>query len=807
MIWRWFWREWRSPSLLIVWLALTLSVACVLALGNISDRLTTALTQQGRDFIAGDGVLRAAHPVPEAWLQQAKQQGLQVSRQLAFTTMTYANDRPQLAQVKATDAAYPLYGNLETRPANLKPHVGQVLVAPQLLALLNLQLGDLLEVGDASLRISGEILQEPDAGFNPFQVAPKVIIHLADVERTGAVQPGSRLTYRYMFAGSPAQLTRFQQQLEPLLQADQRWYGPENSASLGRSLQRSQQFLRLSALLTLLLSAAAVTVAMTHYCRTRHELIAILKTLGAQRHTISKLIIGQWLLLLLLAALTGSLVGLAFEALLVQMLLPVLPRALPAAGLWPWLWALGALVTISSLVGVRPFRQLLATQPLRVLRQNTVANVWPLRYFLPLIFLTVLLLLLAVIGANPLLWANFAAIVLLALLLASFGWGTLQLLRRLRLKNLAIRLAVSRLLHQPGHTLSQLAAFSLSFMLLALLLLLRGDLLSRWQQQLPADSPNYFLLNISSEQIPPLTAFLQQHQIKLQTFYPVVRARLTEINQQPATQRAAELPAGAEALTRELNLTWLAELPAHNPLLAGHWPPANGEVSIDQGLAQRLQLKLGDQLTFTTPSQQFSAKISSLRQVDWESLRPNFYFIFPPSVLEQQPQSWLTSFRHSTDNSLLVELHRLFPTISQLDIGAILQQLDQVLQQVSRALALMVLLVVVCGLLLLMAQVQVGMRQRQQELVVYRILGASKRLLRQTLWCEFTLLGLVAGFTAAIGAEAALALLQHYVFHFPWQPTVLLWWLLPLCSALLLSLCGGALGLRLLRRGAALRGD
>lgn len=354
-------------------------------------------------------------------------------------------------------------------------------------------------------------------------------------------------------------------------------------------------------------------------------------------------------------------------------------------------------------------------------------------------------------------------------------------------------------------TISQLAAFSLSFMLLALLLVLRGDLLERWQQQLPPDSPNYFLLNMTEAQVPQVKTFLQQHQIKPETYYPIVRVRLTEINQQLATERVHEDDPGGEAVNRELNLTWLADLPDHNPLVAGSWPPKSGEVSMDEGIAGRLKIKLGDTLTFSGDTQAFSAKVTSLRQVDWESLKPNFYFIFPPGALDGQPQTWLTSFRYDGDGQMLTQLNRQFPTLSLLDIGAILKQVGGVLQQVSRALEVMVVLVVLCGGLLLLAQVQVGMRQRRQELVVYRTLGAGKRLLRRTLWCEFALLGLVAGIAAAVGAEAALWLLQSRVFDFPWTPTPVLWWALPMASALLLSLCGGWLGVRLLRGRALFR--
>lgn len=806
MIWRWFWREWRSPSLLIVWLALTLAVACVLALGSISDRMDKGLSQQSREFIAGDRVLRSAHPITEAWLQDAQTQGLKVSRQLSFMTMTFAGETPQLADVKATDLAYPLYGALQTEPAGLKPQPGTVLVAPRLLALLNVKVGDNLDVGDTTLKIAGVIVQEPDSGFNPFQTAPRVIMNLDDVPKTGAIQPGSRLTYRYMFAGSPQAIQTYGEAIKSLLKPDQRWTGMEDSdGALGKSLQRSQQFLTLSALLTLMLSIAAIAVSMGHYCRSRYDLVAVLKTLGAGKKALQKLIIGQWLSVLVLAGLCGSVVGLVFEAILMKVLAPVLPAALPPAGGWPWVWSMGAMVVISLLIGIRPYRQLLATQPLRVLRQDVVANVWPLRYFLPVMVLVVVGLLAALMGGSSLLWSLLAGVLVLSLLLGVIGWGALLLLRKLTFRQLPLRLAVNRLLRQPWVTLSQLAAFSMSFMLLALLLVMRGDLLDRWEQQLPPDSPNYFLLNITKEQIPQVTDFLHQHKAEPETFYPIVRVRLTKINDKVATDIIKPDDAGGEAVNRELNLTWMEGLPDHNPLVAGNGPPKAGEVSVDEGLAGRLGLKLGDTVTFSGDTQEFSAKITSLRKVDWDSLKPNFYFIFPPGALDAQPQSWLTSFRYHGDVSTITQLNRQFPTLSLLDIGSILRQVGQVLQQVSRALEVMVLLVMLCGGLLLLAQIQVGMRQRRQELIVYRTLGASKKMLHRTLWCEFAVLGLVAGIAAAIGAEAALWLLQRKVFDFPWEPNYLMWIAVPVVSAVLLSVCGGWLGVRLLRGRALFR--
>ncbi|WP_407435601.1 putative ABC transporter permease subunit YbbP [Lelliottia sp.] len=800
MIARWFWREWRSPSLLIVWLALSLAVACVLALGSVSDRMEKGLSQQSREFMAGDRTLSSSRDVPQAWIDEARTFGLKVGKQLTFQTMTFAADTPQLASVKAVDDVYPMYGDLQTNPPGLKPSAGSVLLAPRLLALLNLKTGDNIDVGDATLKIAGEVVQEPDSGFNPFQMAPRLLMNTADVEKTGAVQPGSRVTWRYKFGGTPAQLESYEKWLLPQLKPEHRWIGLEqDDGALGKSLERSQQFLLLSALLTMLLAVAAVAVAMGHYCRSRYDLVAILKTLGAGRAQLRKLIVGQWLMVLALSAATGGIIGLLFENVLMLLLKPVLPAELPPASLWPWLWSIGAMVVISLLVGLRPYRLLLATQPLRVLRRDAVASVWPMKFYLPIIVAIVVLLLAWLMGGSMLLWAVLAGAVVLALLCGVLGWMLLNVLKGLTVKSLPVRLAINRLLRQPWSTLSQLSAFSLSFMLLAMLLVLRGDLLDRWQQQLPPESPNYFLINIAPEQVTPLKGFLSEHQIVPESFYPIVRARLTQINGQ-ATEGSED-----ESLNRELNLTWQDKRPEHNPITAGSWPPKAGEVSMEEGLAGRLKVGLGDTVTFTGDTQDFSAKVTSLRKVDWESLRPNFFFIFPSGALEGQPQSWLTSFRWENGNGMLTQLNREFPTVSLLDIGAILKQVGQVLEQVSRALEVMVVLVTACGVLLLLAQVQVGMRQRHQELVVYRTLGAGKKLLRATLWCEFALLGFVSGLVAAIGAETALAVLQTRVFDFPWEPDWRLWLILPVCGALLLSLCGGWLGTRLLKGKALFR--
>lgn len=806
MIWRWFWREWRSPSLLIVWLSLTLAVACVLALGNMSSRIEQTLNKQSRDFLAADKVLRSTSPVPEAWLNEAKANGLEISEQLSFMTMAYAGDTPLLSSIKAVDSLYPFYGELKTVPENTKPAAGEVIVASRLLMLLNLQVGDQLDVGDATFKIVAELIQEPDSGFNPFNTAPRILMNIADVEKTGAIQPGSRLTYRYLFAGSEQAITAFSQYIEPQLQPDQRWYGVEESGgSVGKTLERAQQFLVLSALLTLLLAASAIAVAMGHYSRSRYNLVAVLKTLGATSKKLRYLIVGQWLSVILLAAVTGVVVGLVFEQALLVLLKPVLPAELPNTGVWPFIWSIGTLLLISLIIGLRPYKQLLATLPLRVLRKDSVVNVWPLKFYLPVVLTIMILLLAYLVGFNAMWWSMLLGLLALVVILGIVGWGSLLLLKLLTVRQLSLRLAINRLLRQPSATISQLGAFSLSFMLLALLFNLRGGLLDRWQEQLPESSPNYFLMNINTQQVEPVRQFLEQHNVQVEQFYPIVRVRLTAINDQPARELISEESPGFSTINRELNLTWLETLPEENKLISGSWPPKENEVSIEQGAAERLGVSLGDKMTFTGNGTDFSASISSIRQVDWESLQPNFFFIFPPNALDSQPQSWLTSFHYSGEQSAIVQLNRQFPTVSVLDVGNMIRQASQVLQQVSSALEVMVALVIICGFLLLFAQIQVGMQQRRQELVVYRTLGAKRKLLRATLLSEFALIGLAVGVTATVGSEITLGLLQKQVFDFVWQPNLWVWIILPAISVGLLSLCGLWLGGRLFDQKALYR--
>lgn len=799
MIWQWFRRELTSSSLIIVCFSLILAFATAFSLGNINDRILQGLGQQNREVLTGDRVLRGSYPIDDNWLAVAQDNRLEVSQQINFSTMIYHQDQLQLTDIKAVDSHYPLYGKLLTDP-QIPLTANHIFVENRLLIQLGANIGDDIDVGDDTFTISGILIEEPDARFNAFQLAPRALIRLDDAAKTGAIQPGSRLTYRTMFKGTLNALTQLDHLATSNLRIDQRWVTLDESGNgaLNQTLERAKLFLVLSSMLVIVLATTAIVVAMNHYCRTRYDLIAILKTLGANRQTLTKIVVGQWVIILLIAIFIGTVFGLSLETLLLYLLKDVLPANLPQAGIQPWLNSAALLFVISGVIGIRPYLQLLSTPPLRVLRSDAKASRWPLRYYLPITLLIFISLLLIIVGFNPVWWSLLLGIAVLGFALGIIGWGGLAVLRVIMTKHLALRLALNRLLRSRISTLSQFATFSLSLMLLTLLVSIRGGLLDSWQTSLPDDSPNYFVFNIPPAQFDDIEHFFNQKSITLGHNFPIVRARLTDINQHPVKELIQEGQPGYGTTSRELNLTWYADPAPYNPIVEGSWPPKMGEVSVSVVQAQALNIKLGDKLTFIGNAMPFTATVSSLRTVDWQSLKPNFVFMFDQQTLSQQPQYGFTSFKSPSNPQLLAEFNRLYPMVMLMDLTTVLTQISSLINQITSTLQLIVILVLICGVLLLVAQLQVGMQQRRLELRVYRILGAKLRLLNATLFIEFFIIGLISGLIAVIGAEIALYSLQTYVFKFPWQPNIMNWFCVPLISGGAFSFIGYVLSKQLL---------
>ncbi|MGU5677819.1 ABC transporter permease [Aeromonas hydrophila] len=767
-------------------LALALSVACVLSVALVADRLDAGLKASGRDFIGADRALRSATPAPAAWLEQAAKTGLAVQTTVSFNSMLFHGDALQLASIRAVPENFPFYGKLELSPQRA-PAPGEIWLSARVMQLLAAKPGDALEVGNTVLKVAGVLGQEPDQGFSPFLLAPRALIHSVDVEATGALLPGSRQQWRYLFKGSREQVADYERWLKPRLKAGQKLIKPDDQGSqVGRSLANAERFFRLASLAGVLLGALAMGIAVRHFAERQTNMVALLKTLGASRRSLWQLMGTLLLSLTLVGALLGLVAGSAMQWLTLHLLGNLLPADLPPPSWRPFALGLAVAFFITLLLAFVPFLRLLKVPPLRVLRRELEAGIPPW-----------LALPVALLGLFGLVW-GFTADATLALgLIGGMGllMGLLALIASLLLRlgrrvqgPHALRLAISHLSRERGSGLFQLAGFALALMLFGLLWAARVDLLGEFSARLPADAPNRFLVNVADGEREGILADLRQAGAVTSDFYPMVRGRLVSIASEAVRDTDED---GREGVNRELNFTTTATLPPDNTLTAGRWLDGPGQVSVDKDLAKRLDIALGDTLGFTIEGRSFKAQVTSLRAIKWDNMRPNFYMIFSPDVLASFSQTWLGSYRLPEQGRVTeVELIRRHPTVSLIDVDDLIVRLTAVSDQVSRALGLMLGLVTVAALLVLLTQTQASMAHRRRELLLMRTLGAGSELLRKMLRWELVASGLLAGLCAAMVVELCSLGLQWWWFEGQWQFHWAIWAGLPLLGAVLVTLAG-----------------
>ncbi|MGU5817443.1 ABC transporter permease [Aeromonas hydrophila] len=775
-------------------LALALSVACVLSVALVADRLDAGLKASGRDFIGADRVLRSATPAPAAWLEQTAKAGLAVQTTVSFNSMLFHGDALQLASIRAVPENFPFYGKLELSPQRA-PAPGEIWLSARVMQLLAAKPGDELEVGNTVLKVGGVLGQEPDQGFSPFLLAPRALIHSADVEATGALLPGSRQQWRYLFKGTREQVADYERWLKPRLKAGQKLIKPDDQGSqVGRSLANAERFFRLASLAGVLLGALAMGIAVRHFAERQTNMVALLKTLGASRRSLWQLMGTLLLSLTLVGALLGLVAGSAMQWLTLHLLDNLLPADLPPPSWRPFALGLAVAFFITLLLAFVPFLRLLKVPPLRVLRRELEAGIPPW-----------LALPVALLGLFGLVW-GFTADVTLALgLIGGMGllMGLLALIASLLLRlgrrvqgPHALRLAISHLSRERGSGLFQLAGFALALMLFGLLWAARVDLLGEFSARLPADAPNRFLVNVADGEREGILADLRQAGAVTSDFYPMVRGRLVSIASETVHDTDED---GREGVNRELNFTTTATLPPDNTLTAGRWLDGPGQVSVDKDLAKRLDIALGDTLGFTIEGRSFKAQVTSLRAIKWDNMRPNFYMIFSPDVLAPFSQTWLGSYRLPEQGRVAeVELIRRHPTVSLIDVDDLIVRLTAVSDQVSRALGLMLGLVTVAALLVLLTQTQASMAHRRRELLLMRTLGAGSELLRKMLRWELVASGLLAGLCAAMVVELCSLGLQWWWFEGQWQFHWAIWIGLPLLGAVLVTLAGQGMQRQLL---------
>ncbi|MDZ7670654.1 MAG: FtsX-like permease family protein [Gammaproteobacteria bacterium] len=806
------WRDWRSGELGLLLAALLVAVGSVTAVSLLVDRLQQALVAESAEFLAADRYIGSSRAIPDSFREAARELNLDIADTLSFPSMVFAGDeRNQLVSVKAVTAGYPLRGTLivadrpftRGQPTDELPAPGEVWLDSRLFPALDVELGDTVEVGMAELTISRVLVTEPDRGGGMFDLGPRLLMHMTDVPATEVVQPGSRLSYRLLLRGPDAALETLRESLT--LEPNFRWRGiRDSSQAIGAALDRAESFLLLGGLLGVLLAGVAVALSAHRYARRHYDHVAILKTLGAGPGQILRAFIVLLSVVGAVAVVLGLLLGSGLHAAMVAVLMGIMPVSLPMPTVRPFLLG-GATGFICALAfALPPLLHLYNISPMRVIRRD-LGSAPPSQ-----------IVSYAAAGAGSLglllwysnsLWLTLWTLGCSAAVLVGFSAMALGLLRGGRALGMQAgsgwRLALAGLQRRRRENVAQILIFGLAIMLLLILVLLRTALLDEWRNQVPEDAPNHFVLNVTPDQVDELSAMLAEVSDNRGGLYPLVRGRIVAVGDVDAEtwedrQRAAGDDVGdGPSLTSERNLTWMRELPGDNRVVRGEWwSDAAGSadralVSLEDDYAEDRGLSVGDILTFDIAGREVVAEVANLRRLDWESMRPNFFIIFSPGVLEDYPATYMTSFHlDSEQKPFLNRLLSRFPTVTVIEVDALIRQIQSIISRVTQAVELVLGLVLAAGCLVLVASIQASRDARMHEHALIRALGGTRRLIAGSLAAEFAILGLFAGVVAVVGAEVTVAVLQSQIFEMgadihPW-----LWLLGPLTGAVLILAVG-----------------
>ena len=832
--WRSLWRDLRAGELRLLIVAVSLAVAALTAVGVFADRLNGGLQRDARQLLGGDAVISSDNPTPPVFIAKAKELGLQTAQTLGFPTMARAESKGQadamtkLVALKAVSEAYPLRGNLQIAakqgavPAKTRavPAVGEAWVDAALLDGLGLQVGDKLLLGDAELRIGQIITTEPDRGAGFANFAPRVMVNMAGMAATGLIQPASRVTYRLAVAGTSSGGPAADEAVKAFAEFAkvQINTGLAGAAMPGvrvesfeggrpemkQTLDRAEKFLSLIALLAALLSAVAVALAARSFAAKHLDNCAMLRVLGQSQRNIGLSYTFEFALVGLFASMLGILIGYAVHYVFVLLLAGLIESSLPAASLWPVAFGLGMGMTLLLAFGLPPVLQLAQVPPLRVIRRD-VGSLKPASLAVLGLglagFVTLLLATSSDLKLGLITVGGFAAAVVL---FAGISYLAIKLLRMSVNDATAphwLVLATRQLTARPAFAVVQISALSLGLLALILLVLLRTDLIDSWRKATPPDAPNRFVINVMPEQSESFQQTLKDAGIKNYDWFPMIRGRLVAINNTDIKPNNFADERAKRMLDREFNLSNSATLPAHNIVTSGAWKAEEtGGVSVEESVAKTLNLALGDALRFDVGGMMIDSKVSSIRKVDWGSMRANFYVMFPVAQLAGVPATYMGAFRvpaasgnngAAFDNALV----KSYPNITNVDMSATVSQIQKVLDQVIRAVEFLFAFTLAAGVVVLLAAITATKDERAKEFAVMRSLGASGKLLRQVQGAELAGVGLLAGFLASIIAVAIGWAMARYVFEFTWS--IKLW--VPLAGALagsLLALVAGTYVLR-----------
>jgi len=810
-------RDWRAGELTVLGLALMLAVAALTSVGFLTDRVEQALKLQSHQLLGGDLLLTADHPWPERFRQEAAARGLRRAESATFPSMVSLGEAAVLAEIKAVSPGYPLRGSLRTAAVlnatdadtARVPQAGEAWPAERLATTLSLTPGTALALGNIRVQSGPMLTLEPDRGMNVFALAPRLMINLADLPATGLIQNGSRVSYRLHLAGEPPVVAAYESWATAQLGRGEKIESLDNARPEVRNVtERAQRFLHLAALLAVILAAVAVALAAERYMRRHLDGCAVMRCMGASGAQLLLIHGGEFLIFGLAATLAGCGVGYAVQSALQQLLAGLMVTHLPAASLLPWLH--GLLVGLTLIVGfaLPPLLRLKRVPTIRVLRREWSGSE-PASIGAYLLGATVLAALMLWMAGDLRL-----GLIVLAGFLAALGFfalmarGLLAALGRLRPagRGYGWRHGLANLRRRLAATLVQAVALALGLTALLLLTVARGDLLDSWQARVPADAPNRFAINIQPDQRVAIGNFFKARGLPAPQLEPMVRGRLVQVNAQAVGPESYTDDRAQRLVDREFNLSWSARLPAGNTVSGGRWhgETSAAEFSVEQGLAETLKLKLGDRLTYDIAGNRVEAVITSLRKLDWDSMRVNFFVMSPPAVLGDYPASYITSFHLPVDQAAAIpELVRAFPNITVIDVAALVRQLHATIDQVARAVQLVFGFAVLAGLAVLYAALQASSDERRHELAVLRALGARSRQLSSALLAEFAALGALAGLLAGIAASLIGWGLARFAFRLDYLPQPELW-LIGLLAGMALVVVAGWLGASSMLRQSAL---
>ncbi|MCO7225401.1 ABC transporter permease [Pleionea sp. CnH1-48] len=803
LAWRLFRREWRSGELGVLMFALWIAISGLSAVTLLVDRIDRGMTKEAAQVLGADQILSSPRAIDAEWVSQAEQFQLQHSSSLWFSSVVVAGEEFNLSTIKAVDNQFPLAGTLliadepfaEGAEKVGAPAQGSVWLSPRLMHKLQLKKGDKLQIGTSELVVDGVIISEPGGG-SFFNFSPTVMMNLVDVEATNIIQPGSRLNYRLSLSGSEQALADYAEWVRPQLNRTQRLTGINSGApALGSALGRAKNYLNLSGVLGLLLGAIAIAIAANRYAIRHFDHSALLRCLGVKKNQV--VVIFCWVLVFAgaLGTIAGIFTGYWLNQILVMVLADVLPSELPGLR-----WTTLALDFATGMVVLLGFAlpallRIRAIEPMRIFRRELepmAMSSW-----------LVLALSLVVMGAILFLYAQNLTLVLVLLIGGSLLMAVGLLLSRLLLeaakkitqgRSMAVRFGVEHLSRHRSASLIQITAFGLTLTLLFTILLLRNELIVDWQEQLPEDAPNHFLVNLQPEDVEGLNEFFTAQSIKSAGLYPMIRGRMVAINDQAPKDVLSEKALKHNTLRRDLNLTWSSQMADSNQLLEGDWSMGANEqthISVEQKMAKELGLKLGDSLTFDIGGRQVSAPITSIRKVDWDSFEPNFYVIFNDESLKSFPSTYMTSFFLASDRKLLLnDLLERYPTVSIIELDLILKEVRKVFTQASLAVEIVLIFVILTGLAILFATIRATLDDKMYEAALLKTIGANKGFVRKTTLVEYWVLGVLAGGFAALSAQSLALVLYQQVFQITPEFHGWLWFSAPLVAVALIVPAG-----------------